>query len=93
MTSSEERASAEAESSRLPHREVADGLLRLPLEEEGETKQTISVLEQILGWKGGCFSCGFQTHWPATYARARSTFGGTVTSVRKRGAELASVSW
>ena len=40
MTSSEERTSAESESSRLIHREVTDGLLR---------PTSRSVLEQILG--------------------------------------------
>ena len=49
MTSSIERTSAEAESSRLPHREVADGLP--PPLEEG-MKQPISVLEQILRSEG-----------------------------------------
>ena len=52
MTSSKVRTSAEGESSRLPRRAVTatDGLLRPPLLRGA--KHSISVLEQILGWKG-----------------------------------------
>ena len=51
MTSSEERASAEAEAegSRLPHREVADALRAPPSFLLRGVKQPSSALEQILG--------------------------------------------
>ena len=60
MTSSRERTSAEAErveSSRLPHREVVDGLLRPPPPSTSFKggEEPISALEQILGRKGSYF--------------------------------------
>ena len=45
MTSPEERTSAEAESSRLPHRGVTDGVLHPT--STGKNKYPISNLEQI----------------------------------------------